>query len=289
LEQVTYNSPDEEILGYIAATFTKEYGAELTNAISVLYMLQDPEIQEDLLSVINGPESEDPEVLMTSFNSAITSSIDKLFPLFGIVIEPTASLATKNAIVSALHILLDVEDVVPYIRILETDLTPLEKVVKLVTYFSQVSEIELHETIVDVDAMLIHRLRISLESREENNDDAEVDIKQIENFKAFCQYLGRDHLGARLVEGGIRIGMPMAVYMPFVAKLFEEAGDLDVAKDLLGFYLICSDTWEAPVETFRRDSEIILKNYKNFLAVETSMRSMLQGFEQYKRSLNESL
>lgn len=289
MEQVTYNSPDEEILGYIAATFTKEYGAELTNAISVLYMLQDPEIQEDLLSVINGPESEDPEVLMTSFNSAITSHIDKLFPLFGIVIEPTASLATKNAIVSALHILLDVEDVVPYIRILETDLTPLEKVVKLVTYFSQVSEIELHETIVDVDAILIHRLRISLESREENNDDAEVDIKQIENFKAFCQYLGRDHLGARLVEGGIRIGMPMAVYMPFVAKLFEEAGDLDVAKDLLGFYLICSDTWEAPVETFRRDSEIILKNYKNFLAVETSMRSMLQGFEQYKRSLNESL
>lgn len=289
MEQVTYNSPDEEILGYIAATFTKEYGAELSNAISVLYMLQDPEIQEDLLSVINGPESEDPELLMSSFNSTIATHIDKLFPIFGIVVEPNASLATKNAIISALHVLLDAEDVVPYIRILETDLTPLEKVVTLVSYFSQVSEIELHEAIMDVDAMLIHRLRISLESREESSDDTEVNVKQIENFKAFCQYLGRDHLGARLVEGGIRFGMPMAVYMPFVAKLFEEASDINVGKDLLGFYLICSDAWESPVETFRRDSEIILKNYKNFLAVETSMRSMVQGFEQYKRSLNESL
>lgn len=289
MEQVTYTSPDEEILGYIAATFTKEYAADLRNAIAVLYMLQDPEIQEDLVALINGPESEDPELLSTMFNSTLSSHMDKLFPLFGIVIDHDTALSKKVAILTALHAVLDVEDVVPYLRILETDLTPVEKVAKLVSYFTSVSEIELYEVIMEVDATLIHRLRLSLESREEADGTDEVNSAQIENFQAFCQYMGRDHLGARLIEGGIRFGMAMSVYMPFVAKLFEEASDVDVSKDLLGFYLICSDTWQAPIDAFRRDSEVILKNYKNFLAVESSMRAMLQGFEQYKRSLNESL
>lgn len=289
MENTTANSPDQEIMAYLKSAFTKEYQAELITTISLLYEMEYPDLQENILSMINGIEAEDPDTLSSKVALVIHEALDKMFTLWGFEIDDGAPLQVKNAIASALTLVLTVEDPVPYLRIIETDLSSVEKIARITEELTEVTEIAVLETVLAVTDACINRLYTKLLDKEERADEiAENHDRQLEHFQIFCKYVGTGHVAYEFMQHGFQLGMKIDTYFPYMSSFLDEGNVELTGKNILSYYLLGSDTWESPIEAFRKDSEILLKNPRDILLVETQMRSILEALEQYKRTLSES-
>lgn len=291
LENMTQHSPDQEILGYIRSTYTREYQNDLIVALAVLYGLEYPDIQEKLIAAINGIDAEDNEGLSDRVSSLITAAVDQVFTLWGITLNDDVMLSVKNNIATALTFIPSIEDPVPYLRILETDLSGEEKVARIVQAVINQAEIITLDAILEVAPLTLDRLYAELTKQEaivSKDIEEEINPKQLDNFKKFCTYAGTDHIAYQMLENNFKFGMALENYLPYIADHLNTGRVETTAKTLLSFYLMASDTWESPIETFRKYSESLISDMKDVLAIEGLMRSMLEGFEQYKKATHES-
>jgi len=291
LENMTQHSPDQEILGYIRNTYTREYQNDLIVALAVLYGLEYPDIQEKLIAAINGIDAEDNEGLSDRVSSLITAAVDQVFTLWGITLNDDVMLSVKNNIATALTFIPSIEDPVPYLRILETDLSGEEKVARIVQAVINQAEIITLDAILEVAPLTLDRLYAELTKQEaivSKDIEEEINPKQLDNFKKFCVYAGTDHIAYQMLENNFKFGMILENYLPYIADHLNTGRVETTAKTLLSFYLMASDTWESPIETFRKYSESLISDMKDVLAIEGLMRSMLEGFEQYKKATHES-
>ena len=291
LENMTQHSPDQEILGYIRSTYTREYQNDLIVALAVLYGLEYPDIQEKLIAAINGIDAEDNEGLSDRVSSLITAAVDQVFTLWGITLNDDVMLSVKNNIATALTFIPSIEDPVPYLRILETDLSGEEKVARIVQAVINQAEIITLDAILEVAPLTLDRLYAELTKQEaivSKDIEEEINPKQLDNFKKFCVYAGTDHIAYQMLENNFKFGMILENYLPYIADHLNTGRVETTAKTLLSFYLMASDTWESPIETFRKYSESLISDMKDVLAIEGLMRSMLEGFEQYKKATHES-
>lgn len=290
LENMTNHSPDTEILGYISSTFTREYQADLINALAILYNLEFPDIQEKLLGLINGVEAEDNEGLSELVSQTISDSLDQVFVQWGITLTEDVMLSIKNSIATALTFVTSIEDPVPYLRILETDLSKQEKLARIVYDLTNVSEIAVLDAVLDISDSAIQRLYGELTKREQAFAEVEeisVNEKQLKNFQLFCQYAGKEHIGYQMLMNNFKLGMPAETYYTYVHNYLDVDVPVMTADNILSYYLMASDTWEAPMDAFRSNSERLLTNSRDILTVESAMRKRLEGFEQYKRALHD--
>lgn len=291
MENTTYNTEDQEIAGYIAATFTPVCGKELLLSLSVLYSLEYPNIQEHLVSLINGAAGDDKDLVSMQFEAAIVSGLDDVLGQWGLVFNDDASLSTKNAIATSLNFVQEIEDPVPYLRILETDLSPVEKLAKIVDNISQVSEMEVLDTVLEVSPSTLSRLYDVLdqnEKRVEDEDSYVIDEKQLKCFNDFHKYRGETPLiGYMMLANNFLFGMKYETYLPYVEHHLVQTMPEDTAANLLSLFFMSSDAWEAPVEVFRRESERLLQRGSAIIPTEDAMRKILSGFEQYRKTINE--
>lgn len=291
LENTTQHSPDQEIIGYIRSTYTREYQTDLITALAVLYSLEYQDIQEQLISMINGIEAEDDEGLSQLMSDTIIAAMDKVFALWGIVINEDASLAVKNNIATTLTFVPAIEDPVPYLRILETDLSNEEKVARIVQEVLLQAEIITLDALLEVSSTMLERLYDELTKKEalmSQEVEEVVNPKQLDNFKQFCTYAGKDHIAYQMLENNFKFGLKAETYLPYVIGHLNTGRVETTAKTILSFYLMASDTWESPIEHYRQQSEVLIPDLRDVLAIESLMRSTLEGFEQYKKATHES-
>lgn len=291
LENTTYASADQEILGYIHSTYTREMGQELITALSILYDVSYPNLQEKLVGYINGLEAEDEEGLSIIFSKEIDQGVTDVLHRWGIELRDDVSLDVKTKIATGLNMVMSVEDPVPYIRILDTDLEPAEKLARIVAEFTLLADVVFMESVESIDKDLLQRLYNELLKQEERVAppiEEAVDSRQVENFKMFCQYLGKEHIAYQLLQNNFAFGMTSDVYLVYAAPYLHADSQEQTALNLLSYFLMASDTWESPLEAYRKTSEVLVHNPRDILPVENAIRRMLEGLEQYKRTLNES-
>ncbi len=291
MENTTYASADQEILGYINSTYTREMGQDLITALSILYEVSYPNLQEKLIGYINGLEAEDEESLSIAFSNEIDQSLVDVLHRWGIELHDDVPLNVKIKIASGLNMVMSVEDPVPYIRILDTDLELVEKLARIVAEFTLLADVVFMESVESVDKDLLQRLYnelLKLEERVAPPVEEAANAKQVENFKVFCQYLGKEHIAYQLLQNNFAFGMSSDVYLVYIAPYLQADSQEQTALNLLSYFLMASDTWESPLEAYRKTSEVLVHNPRDILPIENAIRRMLEGLEQYKRTLNES-
>lgn len=292
MENTSFNGPDQEILGYFQSVFTREYVADLSNALSVLYESEYEGIQESLVSLLNGPEADNPDTLSSLMVAEIVKALDRLLELQGVKMFEEASIQHKNMVATTLGYMATMEDPVPYLRILETDLTSVEKLARLCQVVVAVDELVILDAVEEIEDNTLSKLYTTLEKQEAKQRHEEVEenhSKLIENFKLFCQYLGHDHIGYSMLQNDFKIGLESRTYLPFIAVHFNSIEVDVIAKNILSYFFISKDAWTSPLEHFRRESELLLRNPRNIIPVEAQMRKTLEGFEQYKRARYEQV
>lgn len=290
LENMSQHSPDQEIVGYIRSTYTRECQSDLITALAILYGLEYRDIQEQLVGMINGIEAEDNEGLSKLVADTITAAMDKVFDLWGIVLNSDVMLSVKNNVATALTFIPSIEDPIPYLRILETDLSNEEKVARIVQACINQAEVVTLDALLEVRQFAIDRLYKQLEKQEASAPELlmEVNPKQLDNFKKFCDYVGKDHTAYQMLQNEFKFGLTSEIYLPYVISHMDTGRVESTAMNLLSFYLLAADTWESPIDHFRKQSERFVSDMRDVLAIEGLMRSTLESFEQYKKASHES-
>jgi hypothetical protein len=290
MENTTYSSPDQEILGYMNKTYSPECQRVLTNALAILYHVEYPDLQSNLLELLNGPDSEDTDGLSESFVGIIQDAVVNYLKLLGIEAVQDAELSALVATATALEILSAIEDPLPFIRLLETDNTPDVKLAKLVSEMTTESELSVLDSLHHVEISLMTRLMVMLEKQEIRTITTEEEINlsaMIENLKQYKAYKGDKGIGFSMLDFGFKPGGSSSNYAAYMGEMIDAGEPEATADNLISFYYLAEDTWKAPVESYRKDAESYIKDPKHIPLVEQSMRRILEAFEQYKRTLNE--
>lgn len=292
MENTTYTNEDQEIAGYIASTFTQECGQDLTTALSILYDLEYPNIQEFLVGLVNGAAGDDKDLVSMQFEAAIHDGLNDIFTQWGVTFNEEVRLSTKNTIASSMNFVQEIEDPVPYLRILETNLSPVEKLARIVEGVSDFTEIEVLDSVLSINPETLSRLYDVLTQAEErltgSQEEPEINEKQLKCFTDFQKYCNNEPLiGYVMLVNNFLFGMKYETYLPYVEGHLVQTLPEETAKNLLSFFFLSSDTWEAPLETFRKESERLLHRGAAILPTEDAMRKILTGFEQYRKTINE--
>lgn len=290
MENAVNYSPDQEILGYASSSFTNEYRIELLNSLSLLYSFEFPDIQETLCNLLNDPSAEDEETLRSSFVNLIKLSLSDLLQFHQVSVREDTELDVMNAIMSALVMVQDTEDVIPYLRLLESDKENEEKLAAIVEEFTPISSIKVLEAVFEVGDNLLDNLYTVLGKKEMLQEDglSSTNEKLVDNLKDFIVYAGKEQLAYELSSHGFKVGFPTATYYPYASSFVDTGDNKTTAVNLLGYFFMAEDTYDRPIESYRAISEQLIHDTKRILPIESEMRRVMEEFEQYKKALKEA-
>lgn len=286
MDTMQYDSPDDEILGYILGNYSPEYAADLQAALSLLYSFG-VDIQETLCALIYDPSAEDIDAHRVEFSNSIQQAVTLLIATHGVDIEDT-KLGEANAILSALQLVQDADNPVPYLRILELNtIDNEEKLVRILKDFCYLNESKLHMFITGVTDTLIGLLYTRLLQLEQQNLTEETPESDplviVNNFRQFEACFGKNTFGHALLFSGMRVGLPIRLYLAYLDSSSHSAERDQVALDIFSLLLLGEDTYQSPVTAYRGMTEALIGDLKEAQAVEVELQKIQEKFEQFKK------
>lgn len=294
-DTVLLKDQDEEILDFFHNNYTKIFAVQLERAVGLLLNFGYPEAKDKLIQAFNDPEFEDPDILHIAVPNLIRTWQTESLLQHGIEITPESPQVFISDVLSGLLLVQDIEDPMPYLRLLESDLDDEVKFCRLFKDFSTYSEESFYEYIASIYPSLIERLYSTLSKQDlrnvlENSDYesavayTEEQKKIIDNYRDFVNYAGRETLGYRMLDAGFKIGLDPNSYYAFVKDMLELHDLKKAALDLLSFFFLAEKTWLKPAEAYRHISEQIVLDPRSIPLIDNEIRHYLLEFEQYRKA-----
>lgn len=286
MDAMQFDSPDDEILGYILANYSPEYAADLQAALSLLYSFG-VEIQDTLCEMIYDPSADDKDTHRVGFSNAIQQGIVMLLCTHGVDVEET-KLCESNAILSALQLVQNTDNPVPYLRVIELNtIDNEEKLVRILKDFCYLDEGKLHTFITGVTDTLISLLYTTLLQLEQR-DLADVEPTTdpmiiINNFRQFESCFGKSTFGHAILFSGMRAGLPIRLYLAYLDSSQHATEREQVALDIYSLLLLGEDTYQGPIAAYRGLTEALIGDLKEAQAVEVELQKIQEKFEQFKK------
>lgn len=286
---------DEEILDYFHNNYTLPCAIQLERAVGLLMNFGYPEVKDKLIQAFHDPEFEDPDILHVAVPNLIRTWQAETLLQHGIEITPEAMPTFLSDLLSGLLIIQDLEDPIPYLRMLETDLDDETKFCRIFKDFSIYAEETYHEYIVSILPGFMDRLYDSLSKQDLKNaidsEDYETAAvfteeqkKILANYRDFVAYAGKETLGYRMLDAGFKIGLDPNSYFTFVKDMLDAQEPKKMALDLLSFFFLADKTWLRPAEAYRHISEQIIHDPRMIPLVDNEIRHYLLEFEQYRKA-----
>lgn len=287
----------DSLFEYIEATYSPAQQSEFRAAFMVFDAFDYAKPYEELPDVIYDVNADDQDLTMLTFTATIDRHLDQLLTMHKVAVMDETSMATKNQLLASLYRLQHLEDPVPVLRILETtDLPNEDMLARIVSSISTLDESDVLIAIETVDDQTIQLLQQYLYQQEANQatekavdlQDAQQKHLLLENLKDFFVLCGKDNVAYAMVENNILLGNPIALYYPYIYEHLVTANDEQTAKNLLGFFFIASDTFHAPLETFRQYSEDLISDHGRIMRIEVAMGKYLTDLRQYQKAKRDA-
>lgn len=287
------NSTQELIHSFIENHFSEEMQDEVRASFMLLEAFNSTEVSERLEDILYDGNYDDTDQIEQNFLECIDHYLDILLEKHQVVLKDT-SLEAKNQIIAVLYQLQRLEDPVPPLRILETDLSNEEKFSKIVSSYSELDEVDVLDYLESVAQPTLDRLQDFLYQQEEDiqNRTSLIEPKTekemlIRNLRDFFTLHGTESLGYSMIESGIEPGYSFSTYYSFVKKHLIGSNDASTAKNILGLLFLAMDTWNEPLESYRKYSEEILETTDRTMKVEVELTNLLNRLREYQKAKDE--
>lgn len=287
----------DEIENYITATYSPELRGEIRASLMVFEAFEYNKPFDDFPDVLYDVDADNADLTMGKFVVVITNHLNALLQMHKLTLVEDADLATRNQVCAALYRLQHLEDPVPTLRILETtDLDNVDKFSRILAQLTTISEPQLLATIESVDPIALELLANLLYDQEEkakkieaeNMDDLKLKQQLLANLKDFFLVCGTDNLGFELVENGVLLGHPATLYYPYIGEQLVTENDDQTALNLLSFFFLASDTYNAPLESYRSHSEQLINGHARIMNIETLIARHLNDLRQYQKARDDA-
>lgn len=287
-----FNNSMEVIQTFTSSNYSLEMQEVYQDSLALMDAFEYSAIYEQLDDVLFDPESEDPELANLRFHETMVRGIRKVLEEHSIVLFDEVSLNQANKILSSLYLIQAVEDHVPILRILESGQFAEETFGKIV---EQLTDLDMGTVmgLVDSEASLLPKALEGIKQFLMDRDAAIADVPADHSesrlrMEEYFQACGTDNIAYLLLSSGMMLKQEAVVYYPYVDGGLITDNDEETAKNLLSFFLMSEDTFQMPLESYRKYSESLLHDNARIPRVEEFFMKELAKYEQYKTAQREA-
>lgn len=248
---------------------------------------------DDIDDLLQDPNAEDTLLQSTYVEAIIKRDVFSAIDTLGITLNQDTPLHDCKKLLDALFLLPYLEDPLPYIRMLESDTGDQEELLaKLLEDLTNIGMDNWMSYIESISPSLIDRMLSALETQatkqEPEAEQEAYDPRYVQQLKDYAELFGKDTLGYKIATSGIILNMPMETYLSYFKEELQEDQPETFAQHLLGILLLGSDTWQNPLEGFRRESENLVKAPEMIRRIEQGLMKSLNDFHQFRRAKDDA-
>lgn len=284
----------EEIHNYIQTHFTEQFQSELLGSLVLFDAFDHARAYEPFPDILFDTTRDENEVVRLQFMAAINDGLDYLLQEHRILAFDEVDIGTKNQILSVMYRIQHLEDPVPALRILETDLSDEEQLARIVAEYSVLSEEQILEAVASVDSSTITLMRDYLYQQEahlKEPDPPSVSKEKtliLENLSDFFAVHGQDNLGYEMLSNGIQPGHVVRLYYPYIHEHLVVDDDRQTAKNLLSFFFLASDTYNDPLPVYRKYSDSLIHDHPKIVRIEALFTQLLNDLRNYQKAKHDA-
>lgn len=285
---------DFQLQEYITETFTPELTEDIIKAFELFhgFEIDDPEI--DFLNIIMLNNNRTQADTQDIFIIKLHEKIDYILKEHGIYINAEARLYIKVQILSALYMLMYLEDYSYILTTLEMSNTPIEKVSLILSEYSALVEEDVLMVIINVEQSFISKLKEFAYSREDISTitQEESNKETIQNVKLLRELVNVDFIAYELLKSNVRPNLTIQQYLAIIGneELLKTIKNIDkLAIEIFGLLLISRNSLNNILLNYRKNSHILLDNVNIISTIETKIIELLNKLIDFKRIKEESI
>lgn len=217
---------------------------------------------------------------------AIHKLSDDILLAHTIETHPGTSLFFKVEVMSALFLVMHLEDSLPFMLALESNDSDEEILAFII---SGLSTLDLTDVMVGISAFRPSMLKMLSQYLTAKNAEADMPrvekyLKTIKEFKTFTNR--KDLIGFKLTEGGMLLGQHLKTYATFIQDM--EVKDIDsLALNILSILYMSSDGFNSPILAYRKFSHVFFEDINVISMVEDKLSYHLGKFNEHMKAVYE--
>lgn len=278
---------DQLLIAYIDCHYTEEIRDELYDCINVLIDYSYPDIDLNCVNFILKEQYEQKEQIEDDVYQDIFSKIKSTVEQQGIFLNENTSLGVFLEVAKALRLIQSLDDYVPISICLNTLTFDDEKIIGILTEYSQLSEIQLRDVYIGADPRFLPILKKFVDEKLGNGEEVlTVDPEIILNAKLFSR-IDEKALGVQLAKDGALLGQPIELYMAYLKEHLNELSDEKFALHFYSVTLISQSFKENPIEIYRELFEEYISDQMKLILVEKQILSVVSKFMEIVKEHHE--
>lgn len=287
-----FNNLSEVIEEFILSNYTVEMASVYRDSLSLLSAFEYSTVYEKLSDVLFDPYAENGDLASLSFHEVVKESVFHVLKEHSVALFDEVELDKANRILSALLNLQVTEEFVPLLRIIESNQVSEETFAKIIDVSTNLGVGDIMQ-MVDSDNSNIEKsiegIKLFLQERESETSDSETDTSDIrKGLEDYFHACGTDNIAHQLVSSGMLVGQSAAVYYPYVDEVLITDNDEQTAKNLVSFFLMASDTYSSPLESYRKYSESLIHDSARVSRIEEFIGREISKRLQYQTAMKET-
>lgn len=254
---------------------TPEFKAMALEAAAFLYDTQVEEFAIRLQNVISDTEDLDNSEIVAGVQITLRECLDDFLLDHRIQLSPDAPLSAVTKAAKAVLELPFWQETQPVIDICMEDAPAEDKLAELIKLVTGGEVTTIATTIENVHESFFKRLIQLLNNNVEDLDETELDEAQVSKLNIFKMQFGKT-FAFQMIELGWRIGSPVSTYFNRAQSRLIQLNNQEMAKEIVAFLLMGSDTWFDPLAGWSNHSASLQLELNVQAQVTTEIRKILQ-------------
>lgn len=247
---------DDLIDIFITTHYTEEAQEEIYQTIGLFKAFNYMDAFGNLTQMLMMESYLEPDVMLDTFTQVLINGQDYILDRHGVELSSEATLSFRNICLTAMLLLQKQDDVVPILRILESEGNQEEKLSRILEHVTDIPATTFIQVLEEVRPICLRMLADFLYAQESNEQKAVPELVQIrENVRKFTQTYGMNAAVRTIIDSDVVMGEEFKLYIPIYNELREQVTDEQMLVETLLFLLLySSDGVKAPVEVYSQNS-----------------------------------
>lgn len=275
---------------FITNVFTPDFVSLIRQSFSLFEAFEHQNAYTNMINIIMSESFSDTESRAEQFSVELANQLDYVVKEHLIHLTDEATIRDRVDIIDALYRFQHLESYIPYSAILDTDLDSTDKLAKIIVELTNLEEGHVLSLIKEVDPRTLSLMETFIEDKEQHQivDLTPPFIK--ERMKLFVEVSGKASIGFIILEGGMKMGYPVKLYLPFVNEhLVVENNPHNTAANILSIIYISDVEGKDVLTVYREISEGIFKSLDEVAKVESYMLNIIYKVEELRKINHEKL
>lgn len=279
---------DDLINIFVTSTYTQETQEDIFQALGLFRVFNNTDPFPLIDELLMMESYQEPSSLADSVINVIIAGQEFILDRHGIILNEETTLAFNNVILKTLYQLQRLEDPVPVLKTLESQVSDLEKFSEIMEMFNPIPATTFIQLVDTLRPVFLSLLADFLYGQESAMQPAVKAIPRIRDMSIlFKQVFGINVAIRAVLDSGVLMGEPFILYLPLYKELQALVEDeTQLVHTLLFLLLYSEDGIQDPLKTFAEYSDQLVPDLTTSNRLENTLGQLYDQILRHKEKLS---